>query len=106
MIRRPPRSTLDRSSAASDVYKTQPPVAAGARSATLEVARQVLAEREAEVAERVELVSVDYLRDELPGPVDVIFISNIIHSEDEAVNADLARKCCRALARGGTASAA
>jgi SAM-dependent methyltransferase len=69
--------------------------------ATLEVARQVLAEREAEVAARIELVSVDYLRGELPGPVDVIFISNIIHSEDEAVNAELARKCYRALARGG-----
>src|SRR5678816_118679 len=26
MIRRPPRSTLDRSSAASDVYKRQPPI--------------------------------------------------------------------------------
>ena len=29
MIRRPPRSTLDRSSAASDVYKSQPFVLAG-----------------------------------------------------------------------------
>jgi SAM-dependent methyltransferase len=68
---------------------------------TLVVAREVLAEREAEVAARIELKSVDYLRDELPGPVDVIFVSNIIHSEDEPTNAELMRKCGRAMARGG-----
>ncbi len=69
--------------------------------ATLAVAREVLAEREAEVAPRIELVSVDYLRGELPGPVDAIFLSNIIHSEDERTNAELMRKCGRAIARGG-----
>ena len=36
MIRRPPRSTLDRSSAASDVYKRQAPAqAAGGRAAEM-----------------------------------------------------------------------
>jgi SAM-dependent methyltransferase len=69
--------------------------------ATLAVAREVLAQREAEVVSRIELVSVDYLRGELPGPVDAIFLSNIIHSEDERTNAELMRKCGRAMARGG-----
>jgi SAM-dependent methyltransferase len=68
---------------------------------TLAVARDVIAERETEVASRIELVSVDYLRGELPGPVDLIFLSNIIHSEDEATNAELIRKCGRAMPRGG-----
>ena len=35
MIRRPPRSTLDRSSAASDVYKRQAIIDAEAKAATL-----------------------------------------------------------------------
>jgi SAM-dependent methyltransferase len=70
--------------------------------ATLAVAREVIAEREAEVASRIELESVDYLRGDLPGPVDVIFLSNIIHSEDEPTNAELMRKCGRAIARGGS----
>jgi SAM-dependent methyltransferase len=69
--------------------------------ATLAVAREVLAEREADVAGRIELKSVDYLRDDLPGPVDAIFLSNIIHSEDEQTNAEMVRKCAHAIARGG-----
>ncbi len=70
--------------------------------ATLEVARRILAEREPEVASRIALVSVDYLKDEIPGPIDALFLSNVIHSEDEAVNAELMRKCFRSLAPGGT----
>ncbi len=69
--------------------------------ATLAVARQLLAEREAEVMDRIELVPVDYRRDELPGPCDAIFISNIIHSEPPETNALLMRKCFRALASHG-----
>jgi SAM-dependent methyltransferase len=69
--------------------------------ATLAVARDVLAEHEAGVAARIELVSVDYVRGELPGPVDVVFLSNIIHSEDEQTNAELFRKCGRAISRCG-----
>ena len=69
---------------------------------TLNVAREILAERESDVANRIALVEVDYLRDELPSPVDMIFMSNVIHSEDEETNAMLMRKCLRALAPGGT----
>ena len=39
MIRRPPRSTLDRSSAASDVYKRQPQEVAGVLEAAEAAAR-------------------------------------------------------------------
>jgi SAM-dependent methyltransferase len=69
--------------------------------ATLEVARRVLAEREPEAAARIELKTVDYLHDELPGPRGAIFISNIVHSEDADTNAELMRKCFRALRSDG-----
>jgi 3-hydroxy-5-methyl-1-naphthoate 3-O-methyltransferase len=70
--------------------------------ATLEVAQALLGEREPAMLSRIELRAVNYLTDELPGPVDAIFMSNIIHSENEAVNAALIAKCFRALASGGT----
>jgi SAM-dependent methyltransferase len=69
--------------------------------ATLEVAREILSERAPALLARIDLREVDYNRDEIPGPVDVIFMSNIIHSEDEATNAALMAKCFRALAPGG-----
>jgi SAM-dependent methyltransferase len=69
--------------------------------ATLEVARQILSERAPAMINRIGLRAVDYLAGELPGPVDVIFMSNIIHSENEAVNAALMAKCFRALNGGG-----
>ena len=69
--------------------------------ATLAVAREVLAEREPTVHDRIELVSVDYLKDPLPQDADVIFMSNIIHSEAEETNAALIRKCFDALGTGG-----
>ena len=68
--------------------------------ATLEVARRILSEREPRAASRIDLASVDYLREELPGPCGALFMSNIIHSEDEAANAELFRKCFRALEPG------
>lgn len=68
---------------------------------TLEVARTILAEREPDAA-RITLRTVDYLKEELPGPVDAIFVSNIIHSETAETNSELMRKCFRSLARGGT----
>ena len=49
----------------------------------------------------IDLVTVDYLADELPGGRAAIFLSNVIHSEDEATNAELMRKCFRALRPGG-----
>ncbi|MGH7836952.1 MAG: methyltransferase, partial [Candidatus Binataceae bacterium] len=69
--------------------------------ATLAVARELLAAREPWVIPRLELRELDYRAGALPGPVDAIFMSNIIHSEDEATNAELAAKCFRALAHGG-----
>src|SRR5579863_5052115 len=69
--------------------------------ATLEVARTILAERAPELLARIDLREVDYNRDEIPGPLDAIFMSNIIHSEDESANAALMTKCFRALADGG-----
>jgi SAM-dependent methyltransferase len=69
--------------------------------ATLEVARRILAEREPWAMARIELREADYNSGDLPGPVDAIFMSNIIHSEDEATNAALIAKCFRALAPGG-----
>ncbi len=65
--------------------------------ATLEVARRILTEREPAALERIDLVRVDYLYDEIPGPCGALFMSNIIHGEDEAANAQLLRKCFRAL---------
>jgi 3-hydroxy-5-methyl-1-naphthoate 3-O-methyltransferase len=69
--------------------------------ATLEVARAILAEREPAALARIELVRVDYLYDEIPGPCGALFMSNIIHNEDETDNAQLLRKCFRALETGG-----
>jgi SAM-dependent methyltransferase len=68
---------------------------------TLDVTRRILAEREPRVASRIDLVRVDYLRDEFPGPVGAVFMSNIIHSEDAQTNASLFGKCFRALRSGG-----
>jgi SAM-dependent methyltransferase len=69
--------------------------------ATLEVASRVLREREYEVADRIDLVPTDYLVAPLPGPVDVIFMSNIVHSENEGDNENLIAKCFAALSPGG-----
>ncbi len=69
--------------------------------ATLAVARQILAEREPDVTDRIELVALDYRRDELPGPCDALFMSNIIHSEPPETNRMLMGKCFRALAACG-----
>ncbi len=69
--------------------------------ATLEVARRILGERERGLSGRIDLVAVDYLKDEIPGPNDVLFLCNVIHSETEETNAELVKKCFRALASGG-----
>ncbi len=65
--------------------------------ATLEVTLNLLTQRAPSVLDRIDLLEVDYNAVELPGPVDVIFLSNIIHSENEATNAALMGKCLRAL---------
>jgi SAM-dependent methyltransferase len=69
--------------------------------ATLEVAREILSRRAPSILPRIELRPVDYLAGELPGPVDAIFMSNIIHSENEPVNEALMAQCFRALTPGG-----
>lgn len=69
--------------------------------ATLEIAREILAEREPTVRDRIALVSVDYLKDPLPQDADAIFLSNIIHGEAEETNDTLMRKCFEALPPGG-----
>jgi len=61
----------------------------------------LLAAREPWAVPRIDLREVDYHQGELPGPVDVVFMSNIIHSEGEAANAALIAKCFRALGEGG-----
>ncbi len=53
------------------------------------------------VADRIELVAGDYLRDPLPTGHDLVFLSNIIHGEDEDTNRALVRKIHGALAAGG-----
>ena len=69
--------------------------------ATLDVARTILAEREPDIAPRIDLIPLNYLKVELPSGCGAIFMSNIIHSEDEPTNVDLMRKCFRALNSGG-----
>jgi SAM-dependent methyltransferase len=69
--------------------------------ATLEVTRRIVNGRGGTPQERLTLHELDYNRSEIPGPLDVIFMSNIIHSEDEAANTALLAKCFRALAPGG-----
>ena len=69
--------------------------------ATLEVARRILREREPAALERIDLVRFDYLYDEIPARCDALFMSNIIHSEDESDVAQIFRKCFRGLESGG-----
>ncbi|HLX37417.1 MAG TPA: methyltransferase, partial [Candidatus Binataceae bacterium] len=69
--------------------------------ATLAVAREVLAEREPTIQDRIGLVTVNYVKDVLPRGAETIFMSNIIHSENEETNAALMRKCFDALDAGG-----
>ncbi|MBI5136004.1 MAG: methyltransferase domain-containing protein [Nitrospirae bacterium] len=67
--------------------------------ATLAVTTQVLRERG--MAERVATVAGDFNTDPLPGGFDMVFLSNVIHGEDEAHCRALVRKCLGALNPGG-----
>jgi SAM-dependent methyltransferase len=55
----------------------------------------------AEMAGRIRLEAGDYNRDPLPGGFDRVFLSNIIHGEDERHNRDLMKKVYDALTPGG-----
>jgi hypothetical protein len=68
--------------------------------ATLAIAREILAERGG-VAACIELIEYDYNCQEMPAGYDAIFLSNIIHSENEAANRALLGRCYRGLDRGG-----
>jgi len=50
---------------------------------------------------RVSTVAGNYLRDDLGSDFDVVFLSAIVHSNSPAENAELIRKCARALRPGG-----
>jgi SAM-dependent methyltransferase len=56
---------------------------------------------ESGLAERIRLVAGDYRRDPLPGGHDLVFLSNVIHGEDEETNRALMRSIHAALAPGG-----
>jgi SAM-dependent methyltransferase len=71
--------------------------------ASLKVTRQLIAAQPVPLRQRLELVEFDYRRDELPAAVDAIFLSNIVHGEDEAVNRALMARCFRGLRPGGRA---
>jgi SAM-dependent methyltransferase len=53
------------------------------------------------LADRIELVAGDYLRDPLPGGHELVFLSNVIHGEDADTNRALMRKISEALPAGG-----
>jgi hypothetical protein len=58
--------------------------------ATLKIAeRRVI---DADMTGRIRLVPGDYRKDEIPGRYDVVFLSNIIHGEDEKNNQILIRR--------------
>jgi len=67
--------------------------------ATLAVTREVVAP--SGVEDRIELVAGDYHTDALPAGFDRVFLSNVIHGEDEAGCAALMQRCFDALRPGG-----
>jgi SAM-dependent methyltransferase len=66
---------------------------------TLEVTREMVAR--AGMADRIALVPGDYNADPLPSGFDLVFLSNVIHGEDEDRNRALMAKCLGALRPGG-----
>lgn len=57
--------------------------------------------RASDVAERIDCVAGDYRTDTVPGGYDVVFLSNIIHGENEAKNEALVGKLAKSLVSGG-----
>jgi ubiquinone/menaquinone biosynthesis C-methylase UbiE len=68
---------------------------------TLEVTKKVL-KNYPEVAGRINLVNADFNKDDIPGSYDMIFISNVIHSESFEKNRRLMKKLFAATKHGGT----
>ena len=53
------------------------------------------------MGDRIECVAGDYRTDAVPGGHDAVFLSNIIHGEDEATNEALMGKLSKSLVSGG-----
>jgi len=66
---------------------------------TLEVTRRHVGA--SGLGDRITLVAGDYLRDPLPADHDLVFLSNVVHGEDEETNRALMRKIHGALVPGG-----
>lgn len=66
---------------------------------TLEITRKVLAKEGME--EQIRLIAGDYNKDPLPQGFDAVFLSNIIHGEDEEANKTLLKKIYGSLNPGG-----
>lgn len=68
----------------------------------LREAERTLAGEGSDVADRVDLASVDFEREELPGGYDVAFLGNIVHGLSLEGNAELFGKLSRATTERGT----
>ncbi|MBI5407371.1 MAG: methyltransferase domain-containing protein [Nitrospirae bacterium] len=66
---------------------------------TLGITRKVLAKEG--IGEQIRLMAGDYNKDPLPQGFDVVFLSNIIHGEDEEANKTLLKKIYGSLNPGG-----
>lgn len=66
---------------------------------TLDVTRKVL--KKEKMDGKIELVEGNYNTDEIPHGFDVVFLSNIIHSENEEANQKLMKKVYASLNRNG-----
>jgi SAM-dependent methyltransferase len=69
------------------------------RPAALEVAKEIAATQKA--GARLSYLPLDLLKDEIPGPFDVIWYSNVLHIYSPEQNLDVFRRVRAALAEGG-----
>ena len=67
--------------------------------AAIAVAKEVVGK--SDVHKRVKLIEGDYRKDDLQGPYDAIFVSNVLHGENPATVKTLLKKVFDALAPGG-----
>ena len=69
------------------------------RPAALEVAKEIAATQKA--GARLSYLPLDLLKDEIPGPFDVIWYSNVLHIYSPEQNLDVFRRARAALSEGG-----
>lgn len=83
------------------IYKRHPEISISIFDlpGTLDVTTKVL-EKEG-IGSEIKLISGDYNKDPLPQGFDMVFMSNIIHSEDDDTNKNLFRKIFYSLNPGG-----